>query len=270
MSAMSDYLEVALANHVLGAQVYSKPGTVYIALFTGSPSDGGGGSEVGSYNTGYARASVTNNATNWPNANATTGVKSNGTIFNFPTATGDWGTVTHFAIFDASSGGYMLYYGALSASRIINAGDTARFSAGDLTVTLTSGSDYFDAKAGDFILGGGTFSPSATVYIGLHTANPTEDGLTGEVSGGSYARVALANNTTNWPGATSGIGVKQNGTAIVFATASDSWGTVSHFSIWTSASGGNLLFQGALDVSRVIGNGDTPRFLTGALQITFA
>ena len=270
MSAMSDYLESALANFVLGAQAFSKPGTVYVALYTGAPSDGGGGSEVSTYSTGYSRAAVTNNATNFPNANVTTGVKTNGTAITFPTATGGWGTITHVALWDSPSGGSMLYWGALSTGRTINAGDTARFAAGDLSITLTSGSNYFDATLGDCVLGGGTFSPPATVYVGLHTANPTEDGSVAELAGSGYARASVANNTTNWPNVSGSSGLKQNGTAIVFPTASGSWGTITHFSVWSASSAGNLLFQGALAESRVIGSGDTPRFLANWLQITFS
>lgn len=271
MSAMSDYLENTLANFVLGSQSFSKPGTVYLALYTGAPSDSGGGTEVSSGLSGYSRLAVTNNATNWPNAHPTTGVKTNGTVFTFPTALTNWGTITHFAIFDAPTGSNnMLYWGALSTGRVINAGDTPRFAVGDLEVTLTSGSNYFDATLGDYILGGGTFTPPSTVHIGLHTADPTEAGTAGEISGNGYARVAVANNTTNWPTITGSSGLKQNGTAIVFPTASGSWGTITHFSIWSASSGGNLLFQGPLSESRVIGAGDTPRFLPNGLRITFS
>jgi len=134
MSAMSDYLEKALNDHVLGGGDYTRPGTVYVALFTAAPSDSGGGTEA----TGgsYARASVTNNSTNWPGATSGTGVKSNGTAITFTTATGDWGTVTHFAIFDAASGGNMLYWGALTASRTVLNGDTFQFAIGALTITF--------------------------------------------------------------------------------------------------------------------------------------
>jgi hypothetical protein len=102
-----------------------------VALFTANPSDSGGGTEV----TGgsYARVSVTNNTTNWPNASS--GSKSNGTAITFPTATANWGTVTAFGIFDASSAGNLLYWGTLSASKTVDNGDTASFASSAITIT---------------------------------------------------------------------------------------------------------------------------------------
>jgi len=126
----SDYLENALLDHVLGGGDYTRPATVYIALYTAAPTDAGGGTEVSGG--GYARKAVTNDATNWPAAAG--GSKSNGTAIAFPTATADWGTVVAFGLFDASSGGSLLYWGALSASQSIPNGATASFAVGTLTV----------------------------------------------------------------------------------------------------------------------------------------
>ncbi len=131
MAGKSDYLENALLNGVLGGPAFSLPANVYVALFTATPNDAGGGTEV----TGgsYARVAQVNNTTNWPSAAA--GSKSNGTVVTFPQATVSWGVVTHFALFDASTGGNMLYFGALSASKTIDISDTPTFPVGTLTIT---------------------------------------------------------------------------------------------------------------------------------------
>lgn len=128
-----DYLEIAVLDHVLGGPDYTRPGTVYVALFTSAPADSGGGTEV----TGgaYARASVTNNSTNWPGASGTTATKANGTTISFPTATAAWGTVVAFAIFDAASAGNLLFWGTLTLSKIVGIGDTLAFAAGAITIT---------------------------------------------------------------------------------------------------------------------------------------
>jgi hypothetical protein len=128
MSALSDYLENEIADHILGGGDYTRPATVYAALFTSGPTDAGGGTEVSG--SGYARVAITNNLTNWPAASG--GTKANGTAISFPSASGSWGTVTHFAIFDATSGGNMLLHGALSASKTVGSGDTPSFGVGDL------------------------------------------------------------------------------------------------------------------------------------------
>jgi hypothetical protein len=130
--SFSDFTENELLDHLLSAATYTPPANVHVALFTAAPTDAGGGTEV----TGgaYARVQVTNNATNFPAAVA--GSKSNGTVITFPTATANWGTVVAFALFDAATAGNMLIWADLTTSKAINNGDTARFDAGTLTVTL--------------------------------------------------------------------------------------------------------------------------------------
>jgi hypothetical protein len=127
----SNYLEDKINDHVLGGGDYTRPATVYVALFAVAPTDAGGGTEV----TGgsYARVAVTNNNTNWPASSG--GLKSNGTAVTFPTASANWGTCVAFAIFDASSGGNMLYWADLAVSKAVNSGDTASFAIGDIDVT---------------------------------------------------------------------------------------------------------------------------------------
>lgn len=132
MAGFSDFLENELLDHVFGNAAYSAPATLYMALFTAAPTDAGGGTEASGG--GYDRADVTNNATNFPAA--TGGLKENGASISFATASGSWGTVTHWALFDANSGGNMLVWGALSASKTIDSGDTPSFAVGDLDITL--------------------------------------------------------------------------------------------------------------------------------------
>lgn len=131
MAGMSDYLENKVLDHILGATAYTPPSKVYLALYTATPSDAGGGTEV----TGgdYARCEITNNTSNWPNA--ASGSKSSGAAFTFATATASWGTITHWALFDALNDGNMLYWNQLTASKPIDTGDTAQFAAGKITVT---------------------------------------------------------------------------------------------------------------------------------------
>ena len=84
MAGKSDYLENKVLDHVLGGGDYTRPATVYIGLYTATPSDSGGGTEVAG--NGYDRADVTNNATNFPASSG--GAKSNGTAITFAAACG--------------------------------------------------------------------------------------------------------------------------------------------------------------------------------------
>jgi len=127
----SDYLENKVLDHVLGGGDYSRPATVYVALYTAAPTDAGGGTAVSGGS--YARATVVNNATNFPAAES--GEKSNGTEITFAEASANWGTVVAFGILDAASEGNLLLWATLTANKTIDSGDTAKFAVGDLTYT---------------------------------------------------------------------------------------------------------------------------------------
>lgn len=134
MGSKSDYLEAKVLDLVLGANAFSAPATVYMALFSVTPSDAGGGTEL----TGgsYARVAITNNTTNWPNSTGTSPTtKNNGTTITFPTATADWATAVAWGLFDASSNGNLLYWGALAENKTVFNGDTASFAANNITIT---------------------------------------------------------------------------------------------------------------------------------------
>lgn len=131
--AFSDFLEAALLDHVFGKASYSAP-TIYVALFTAAPSDSGGGTEA-DY-TSYARVSTS--ASDW---NAATGTSpttiDNANEIAFPASTGGGtDTMTHFGLYDAATGGNLLVWEALDTSKAVASGDTPKFAAGELNVTL--------------------------------------------------------------------------------------------------------------------------------------
>lgn len=134
--ALSNYLAKKIQDHVLGNQAYTAPATVYLALYTAAPSASGGGTEV----TGgsYARKSVTNNNTNWPDTVSGTGEKFLGVEQAFTAASADWGIVTSWGIIDASSGGNLLHFGTLTTPITILSGDIFRFPLGASGLKITA------------------------------------------------------------------------------------------------------------------------------------
>jgi hypothetical protein len=122
-----------------------------------------------------------------------------------------------------------------------------------------------------FGAGSTTYSP-ATWYLGLSTTTPNDDGSNfTEPTGGSYARVSITNNTTNFPAATtsSGTTTKSNGAAFTFANPTGSWGTVTYWGLFTASSGGTPEFTQALDNPVTIQSGNTPvQFAIGDFKIT--
>src|SRR3990167_6609668 len=142
MANFTDYAENKLIDHLFRAATFTKPTTLYIALFTAAPTDAGGGTEV----TGgsYARQALNPSDTNWyatqggttGASSGTGGATSNALEVSFQQATANWGTIVAAAIFDASTSGNMLFWGNLASSKIINSGDQFRIAAGDFDVTL--------------------------------------------------------------------------------------------------------------------------------------
>lgn len=130
-------------------------------------------------------------------------------------------------------------------------------------------SDYLEAKLLDHVLGNTPYTAPSTVYIALYTVAPTDAGGGTEVTGGSYARCAIVNNTTNWPNATgTSPSTKTNGTSFTFNTATAPWGTVVAFAILDSSSSGNFLYWSTLTSSAFVDNGDTCSFINGTIVVT--
>lgn len=141
--AFSDYLENQIVRHWFrNTTMASPPATVYVALFTSAPSDSGGGTEVSTSSTGYGRQGVTTGTSGtgagsgWTDTNGTNGQTSNVSDITYSTALLDWGTITSFALFDASTSGNMLFYGNLTSNKTVTTGDIFKFSAGNLAITV--------------------------------------------------------------------------------------------------------------------------------------
>lgn len=261
MSQASDFLEGEILDHFLGRDAgYTAAATLYIALYTAAPSDAGGGTEVSGGS--YARAAVTNDNTNWQLSG---GVISNLNVITYAAATADWGTVTHFGILDASSGGNLLFHGALTASANVTNGSTYRIAVGNITVNYAAKSNYLRDEILELIFGISGFTAPATVYCRLYTSAPTDAGGGTEVSGGSYSPVSITNDNTEW---SRSAGLAQNINAIQFAAATASWGTVTSAALWDASSGGNLICWANLTSAQTVNNGSTFAFNAGSFRVS--
>ena len=121
-------------------------------------------------------------------------------------------------------------------------------------------SNYLETKLLAHTFSNTAYTSPTTVYVGLFTTNPAEDGSGTEVSGGSYARQSGSFTTSGNTATTSA--------AIEFPTATASWGTITHVGIYDASSSGNLLAYAALTASKAIASGDVFRIPTGDIDIT--
>ena len=126
MSAMSDYLAVKFLDHFTGTASTSAPSAVYLGLATGSIGDDASGSELTGNN--YSRKAITF-------ASASSGSIASNANVEFDPATGSWGDVSHWGIFDASSSGNLLFHGSFTSAKTIASGDILKVASGSLTIS---------------------------------------------------------------------------------------------------------------------------------------
>jgi len=110
---------------------------MYVGLSSADPLDDASGTSEPP-GKGYTRVKTVNaSATSWEIASATGVTVQNAAIITFPTASALWGTMTHFALFSGgTAGASVLCSGALTVSKTVESGDTARFAAGALDICL--------------------------------------------------------------------------------------------------------------------------------------
>jgi hypothetical protein len=134
-------------------------------------------------------------------------------------------------------------------------------------------SDYMENLIGSLILRTQVATKPAAVWVGLFTAAPTDAGGGTEVSGGSYARVQVAQADAQWNAPSAGNGLFSNVNDITFPAPTANWGTIVAFGIFDANTAGNLLIWNTLTTNKTVNNGDPePKFTggaPGALQITF-
>ena len=120
----------------------------------------------------------------------------------------------------------------------------------------------FETSTLSYLLTTGTVTRPTAWYVALFTSDPTDTGAAGtEVSGFSYARVAVAFSVTD--------NVASNTAGVEFPAATGgAWGTVSHIGIMDASTGGNMIIHSALTASKAIADGDVFRIPTGDLDVT--
>jgi len=128
MAGFSNYLETEILDHVFAGNAYTAPTTLYLALHTADPAEDGSGAEVSTSGTAYSRQTVTFTVSG---NTATTDA-----AVEYSTATANFGTVSHVAVWDAATAGNMLAFAALTSSKTIETGDVFRVPAGDLDIEL--------------------------------------------------------------------------------------------------------------------------------------
>lgn len=266
MSAFSDFLENKLADHAVGTTTYVPytAGNLSLKLYTAPPTDAGaGGTEVSG--AGYAALAIANNLTNFPLCSASgTPTKLNGTILQFPQATGAWGTITHWALWASTD---MLAVGTVTPNNVVVAGDAPKFAVGELSITFTNSaagglSESVRRKLLDLAFGAQVYAKPVTVYASVGTSISGETPSEWDDAGYNRAPVTFT-------AASAGAAVSATVNGPVLAATVDSSGdTLTHYGLWDDPSSGSLIASGPLSTPRSPLATETLRFNTGEIILT--
>jgi len=133
MAALTDHAENLLLNFLMTTGTATRPTNWYVALYTGAPNDASTGSSGGTEvsGNGYSRQSAS-----WNAASGAGGTTSNSGAITFTASGGSFGEVTHIGITDASSGGNLLWHGAMTTNKTIADGDSLQFAVGAIDLTI--------------------------------------------------------------------------------------------------------------------------------------
>lgn len=124
-------------NQVMGNLFKTKespalPSEYYIGLSSTAPNISGGNVTEPLSNSGYKRVKLENLS------ELADGVITNEQAISFDESTANWGTMSHFVIYDALEAGNLLMYDTLSTPRNVEAATIVTIKANSLTLTLSN------------------------------------------------------------------------------------------------------------------------------------
>ncbi|RYZ93562.1 MAG: hypothetical protein EOP06_00540 [Proteobacteria bacterium] len=140
MANATNTLENNILTHLLRTGSWTKPTNLYLALFTTAPSDTALGTEVSASGTAYARLNVSPADATWSAPTDASGAQQSSNVnqLEFTEASTSWGTVSHGALMDISTGGSasnMLLHFAWTAPKTIAGGDQLVIKANQLKIS---------------------------------------------------------------------------------------------------------------------------------------
>jgi hypothetical protein len=251
MSILTDYMEKKLLDHIFGqAAAFTRPSALYLGLSTTAFADSDTGSTASAKEpsqSSYSRVRIDNISTYDTGGHY---IRNNSSI-DFAEATGSWGSIGYWGIFDVASGaGNMLMHGSFSSATTVASGDQFRISSGDLQINFPS--SIYAGNDASYTVGNTTYYGKAKwrkqiayllgfeIYSGASfTANEKFLFYNNTASGFEQDRLYLAVKNSAFP--TSGLTgseISQSGTGyarVKILEANNS--TIDYFNAATTSSG---------------------------------
>lgn len=252
-SALSNYAEDELLDHLMGTGAWTMPSALWLQLHVGAPGEDGTANVAAfttrtqidsAFGTGASSRAIANDALI--------------TITGFSTSE----TITHWSVHDASSDGNCLFYGVLTTQRNVGVGITLRIQVGELDLDFadTDLCDYAGNAALDHLVGLSAMTSPSSLFVQYHTGDPGDDGTANVAT--LSTRSALGTVAASSGGAT------DNDSAVTATGAASE--TLSHASVHDASSNGNAFWNFPLTTSQAVENGEDIEFPAGDLDFALA
>lgn len=279
---LSNFGENKMADKIRGATPPYHATNWYVAL--GSAASDSSFTEI--TGTDLPRVAIARNTTAWAatngagtTTNPSTGSSastSNNADIQFAAASSNRGSAAYVGLFDAASGGNCWAWIPMPGGAVtVNITDEPVIAAGALALTfmqVNGATQYLQNKMIDEFFRGVAYSWPASIYGQLFVVGA-------EVSGGAYARVALASSMAALSGtqaagstsASSGTsGRTSNNALLTYPTPTDDWGDVDEEGWADAATAGNTLIRRDFSSPKSITTGNAPSHAPDSLGFTFA
>ena len=234
---LTNFSKDSYLNHIFGGATKSVS-TNYLGFTTGSSNEAGAGAEP--FNGNYSRIPILPSLSNPVSG----GKWENSVDIESPMASDNWGNIVGVALFDSSVGGNALAYWNLASIEMVKRNGKLVILAGGLKHEFTDGllSTYTQNLILENLYRQSSMPIFPTLYHASYTTAATAELPGTEPTVGDYARVAIANNSSSWNLASSGVKTNNNNYSYPKATAD--WGTLVNFGLHTEASGGIYIAGG--------------------------
>jgi hypothetical protein len=181
MGSFSDYLENKILDHIVGNAAFTAPTNIFVALSTADPLDTGL-SIAEPFGSAYARVSTDDS--DWDAASG--GALDNGADITFVEASGAWGTITHFALFDQDRTAYAITGVSTGDKKFTIAGDHASEMAAGTLISI----DGSTGNDGNYTVVSATYGAATEVVVSEAVPDATVDGTLSPL-GNMLAHAAL-------------------------------------------------------------------------------
>ena len=201
---MSDWLEPQFLDHLLGVSAFSAPSALYLGLSTDS--GGGFGDDGTGTESSLARQLITFSAP------SNTSISSSAAAaIEYPRITGSAETIYGWGVFDAATGGNLLYHSSFPSAPIsLSTGDSFTVPAGSVSISYTGALQPYAFKAwSDHCLRGTSWTMPSVLYLALDRTGTSMGDLAATflVLGGSFdeprwhdhSTGTVTHNTTGTP-----------------------------------------------------------------------